>query len=1387
MKYAKNSKLIDYITAITTGPNVHFQSQIDWIGSVTQAIRAGNAAVALPLLQKAVSSNSHNYGFSELFVTALSCKDAKIDIPPRVSTNKKCNGQNIITPVFVACINPNEKVLKALIEQGGEIQMPDTLGYKPIHYAAACEGPEPLKYLLTLGQHVDEAATKIKVTPLMIAAKYGRTKNVELLLQNGAKYNFRNRKNISALYYAAKYGHFEVIKSIMDNQTNPKFDLDIGGKDRMTPLMIATLRGHKQCVIDLLKIGAKVRRKDKFKRSALIHACKSGQLSIASILLAEGSEYDYPDSSLNTPLHYACAYGWGDIAKLLLQAGAEVNKLNMWNYSPLEIALLKNHFGIVKDLLNTSKVDVNMEFDKGMTILHHTMTGITDQTLEELEFIVINKEANLLVQNHEKESALHLLTKFNKKEYIDSKLATENQNGFRRQNYSSSYNDLSIKKKQKQIAKEYDELFIKLFKILIRNKDIISLKNKQGKTALQLSLESSNFLLATELIEHTDDIISKGSNNKTILHIIPQFMSKKKGRILMGKILARLAKENSSVIINEVDDEGFSPILRLFYYYSELVNGFYKKISNKNIRAKKEEIIDLQLKQEAERMDVDEKLITENSAENSFLEPLNSSNTNPFTITNLNSNNIPFSTGININPFYPNNNLNLPLQSSKSRMKSNRTRRNQVQPLSNNLFSQFRAAQEDLSNLTEEQKEQRREDKINNYYLNSTEQEAVNKKSLYDLNIFIDHVFKSTVNDYIKMGANPHAQVQKLKNWRNWVKGQTIKKIEEQEEQDINNSYDSDGFVPYNGVMKKKIKSYNHKASFGTGYVPNYKTTISKLPQEKAQEYYEDDYRHYVSGVGKFNILMFLMKYPLIDLLKYLVDYFKLDVQQTDVRNRNLLFILIENNSIINSINPITFSSCLDTLLKLNINVNKYDNSGNSCIFLLSKLWDFNNMKLLYSYKADIDHMNNSNENPFIYYVRSGNKQRVELILNNFEINLNYKDSKGRTAVHYLYSDDTGQSEINVAMKLLILSRNPNINCQDIMGRTALHYLFIKINGDSQISCIDPIEDLSTLLDVKDIDVKVKDVFGNTPLHYASQRGATICAMSLINVGSDVLVKNNEQNTSLAYAIIFNQTNYAINLIQQGASIHDQAFPLLEKNEYKYIEKLKKELLDNSIDVNKKKKKSSKDTNYKNNKNMELDNIDDEDNNSQYEYSDEEAENNDDNEVELQESTYYGKSLNNRNPFRSKSSYNDSNYQASYGYNNSQYQQHISTDFSSINNLFKTDEEKELGISLYRLCVKRGYQGLIYLFVNKGYDLMMAIQDALYEGKFNYAMLLLNKSPYNEVYQKVNNKGQNLFHILSIYGSNVSDATALQTFFEKLLEKGIDFNVIFKLIINFSK
>lgn len=92
---------------------------------------------------------------------------------------------------------------------------------------------------------------------------------------------------------------------------------------------------------------------------------------------------------------------------------------------------------------------------------------------------------------------------------------------------------------------------------------------------------------------------------------------------------------------------------------------------------------------------------------------------------------------------------------------------------------------------------------------------------------------------------------------------------------------------------------------------------------------------------------------------------------------------------------------------------------------------------------------------------------------------------------------------------------------------------------------------------------------------------------------------------------------------------------------------------------------------------------------------------------------------------------------------------------------------------MFKLSIRGGQQGLAYLMLDNGYDLMHAMQDAMDEKKFMLVLTLLSKNPNDEVVQQKNKKGQNLFHILSMNAASCS-FEHLKRIYDALMKRGVD-------------
>ena len=83
----------------------------------------GNRALVAALLEPQVQHE--NYGFNKLHLDVLKL-DSLTEKYPTVSITKKSQSACHVTPLHLACINPNVEVLRTLLNQSMEINCEDS-------------------------------------------------------------------------------------------------------------------------------------------------------------------------------------------------------------------------------------------------------------------------------------------------------------------------------------------------------------------------------------------------------------------------------------------------------------------------------------------------------------------------------------------------------------------------------------------------------------------------------------------------------------------------------------------------------------------------------------------------------------------------------------------------------------------------------------------------------------------------------------------------------------------------------------------------------------------------------------------------------------------------------------------------------------------------------------------------------------------------------------------------------------------------------------------------------------------------------------------------------------------------------------------------------------
>lgn len=355
--------------------------------NVCRAARCGN----FRLVRKVVETLEKNggWGFNELHHKVLADRPnddggdggaAASLLPPfrAVSAIKQAH-QTRLRPLHLAAINPDTRYLDELWAVAGDefSAIKDDQGYEPIHYAAGCESPAPMQYLLEKRCGMF-GRTKTRLTPLMCALEAEREETALALLRFAATpgesggggqevadklVREKGPGGKQAVHFAARHGCAKVLEYLL-TECGGAADINAvsGGTHKSTPLTFAAQNGHLECVHILLASGARVDLGDKLKKTPLILAVKNGHTCVAAALINGGANVNAYDTSENSVAHYAASYGWPSCLQLLCDVGAELWSQNAWGFVPLACALLKQRRACAEMILAQVSGDDQRKF-----------------------------------------------------------------------------------------------------------------------------------------------------------------------------------------------------------------------------------------------------------------------------------------------------------------------------------------------------------------------------------------------------------------------------------------------------------------------------------------------------------------------------------------------------------------------------------------------------------------------------------------------------------------------------------------------------------------------------------------------------------------------------------------------------------------------------------------------------------------------------------------------------------------------------------------------------------------------------------------------------------------------------------------------------------------
>ncbi|XP_043459306.1 ankyrin repeat and SOCS box protein 3 isoform X1 [Prionailurus bengalensis] len=237
------------------------------------------------------------------------------------------------TPLFLAVENGHIDVLRLLLRYGANVNGSHSMcGWNALHQATFQENGEIIKLLLKKGAD-KECQDDFGITPLFVAAQYGKLESLSILISSGANVNCQALDEATPLFIAAQEGHTECVELLLSSGADP--DLYCNEDDWQLPIHAAAQMGHTEILELLIPLTNRVCDTGPDKVSPVYSAVFGGHEECLEMLLQHGYS---PDAQMclifgfSSPMCMAfqkesCEF-FG-IVNILLKYGAQLNELHL--------------------------------------------------------------------------------------------------------------------------------------------------------------------------------------------------------------------------------------------------------------------------------------------------------------------------------------------------------------------------------------------------------------------------------------------------------------------------------------------------------------------------------------------------------------------------------------------------------------------------------------------------------------------------------------------------------------------------------------------------------------------------------------------------------------------------------------------------------------------------------------------------------------------------------------------------------------------------------------------------------------------------------------------------------------------------------------------------
>ncbi|XP_067685868.1 putative ankyrin repeat protein RF_0381 [Haliotis asinina] len=268
-----------------------------------------------------------------------------------------------MSPFLLSAYFGKREVFDVFVKQGADLSVVDKNGNNVLHLACRTGKKMMAEYILTQTTVDINSRNNRKMTPLLIAAYYGKIDVLGLLLEAGANALAADHNSNNMLHICCSRGHVDTVKYILNSSM-----VDINSKNSkgMTPVLIAAFWSEREILNILEKQGANLSITDGSGDNILHVACIGGDKRIVKHVL-ERHMVDINARGCDgmTAVLYAADCTTSDILKLLLENGADPFVVNDNGDSVLHMASAGGKENIVKFVLSQNIIDITTKNKQG--------------------------------------------------------------------------------------------------------------------------------------------------------------------------------------------------------------------------------------------------------------------------------------------------------------------------------------------------------------------------------------------------------------------------------------------------------------------------------------------------------------------------------------------------------------------------------------------------------------------------------------------------------------------------------------------------------------------------------------------------------------------------------------------------------------------------------------------------------------------------------------------------------------------------------------------------------------------------------------------------------------------------------------------------------------